>query len=100
MNRKAYAPEWIAQCPKCLFEVDLESIGWTRIGAYSWGKRHRMHCPKCDQTRWMRVLHVDENGKPDQGLAKVLMMVLLMQVVIAAIVLGILVAVGVVPAPW
>jgi uncharacterized membrane protein len=48
----------------------------------------------------MRVLHVDEDGKPDQGLAKALMMVLLMQVVIAAIVLRILVAVGVLPKTW
>lgn len=100
MTRKAYAPGWIARCPRCPFEIDLETLGWTRIGAYSWGKRHRIHCPKCDKTRWMRIVHVDENGKPDQSLAKVLMMVLLMQVGIATVVLGILMSAGVIPAPW
>ena len=48
----------------------------------------------------MHILHVDENGEPDQSLAKVLTMVLLMQVGIATIVLGILMTVGIVPTPW
>lgn len=51
----------------------------------------------------MLVLHVDENGNPDQGLGKVLVMVLLMLAVVAtavvSIVLLILSSVGVIPAP-
>ena len=100
MDTRDYAPRWIARCPRCPIEVDLESLGWTRIGAYSWGKRHRIHCPTCDQKRWMHIVHVDENGNPDQSLGKVLMMVFLLQVVIATMVVGILMAAGVIPALW
>ena len=44
-------------------------------------------------------MHVDENGNPDQSLGKVLMMVFLLQAVIATIVVGILMALGLIPAP-
>ena len=100
MDTKETYPGWVARCPRCSFEVDLKSLGWTRIGAYSWGKRHPIHCPECNQTRWMRIVHVDENGEPDQSLGKVLLMVFSMQAVIAVIVVGILMAVGVIPALW
>lgn len=100
MTREANAPGWIARCPQCSFEIDLKSLGWARIGAYSWGKRHRAHCPNCNQMRWMHILHVDENGKPDQSLVKVLTMVLLILFIIATIILGILISVGVIQAPW
>lgn len=36
----------------------------------------------------MRVFHVDKDGRPDQSLSKVLSMVLVMQAVISAIVIG------------
>ena len=45
-------------------------------------------------------MHVDENGNPDQSLGKVLMMVFLLQVVIVTMVVGILMAAGVIPALW
>jgi hypothetical protein len=48
----------------------------------------------------MRILHVDENGNPDQSFPKVLMMVMLMQAVITIIVVGILIATGVITVFW
>ena len=48
----------------------------------------------------MHIVHVDESGNPDQSLGKVLVMVFLLQAVIAAIVVGILMAVGVIPSLW
>jgi hypothetical protein len=48
----------------------------------------------------MHIVHVDENGNPDQSVGKVLMMVFLLQAVIATIVVGSLMAVGVIPALW
>lgn len=100
MAAKVNAPGWIARCRQCPFEIDLESLGWTRIGAYSWGKRHPIDCPDCGKKRWMRIVHVDEDGNPDQSLGKVLAVIFLMQVIIAAVVIGILMAVGVIPRFW
>ncbi len=100
MVRKGYAPGWIARCPRCAYQVDLESLGWMRIGAYSWGKRRPIYCPECGRKRWMYIVHVDESGNPNQRLGKVLVMVFLLQAVIAAIVVGILMAVGVIPSLW
>ncbi len=88
--KRGYAPGWVARCPVCPYEIDLESLGWTRIGAYSWGKRHSVYCPDCKQKRSMRILHVDELGNPDQSFAKVLSMVLLMQAAIWSLLIGIL----------
>lgn len=59
-----------------------------------------MQCPNCQAKRWMHILHVDENGDPDQSLPKVLAMVILMQATIAVIVVGLLILVGVIPTPW
>lgn len=100
MIRRGYAPGWIARCPRCDYQTDLASLGWVRIGAYSWGKRQRMHCPRCQQARWMKILHLDEQGQPDQSLPKVLLVVLLMQIVIAALVIGLLMVTGIIPIPW
>lgn len=47
MSVKGFAPGWVACCSKCPYEVDLESLGWVRVGAYSWGKRHAIPCPDC-----------------------------------------------------
>jgi hypothetical protein len=69
---KGFAPGWMARCPKCPFEVDLESLGWIRVKAYSWEKRHAMYCPDCEQTQSMRIVHVDEKRNPDQPLGLVL----------------------------
>ena len=87
MSAKGFAPGWVARCPKCPYEVDLESLGWVRVGAYSWGKRHTMHCPDCKCSRWMRIIHVDENGEPDQPFGLVLKKVLTLQLVILAVLL-------------
>lgn len=100
MATENYVPGWVARCPRCPYEVDLKSLGWTRIGAYSWGKRSPIHCPQCDPKRWMRIVHVDADGNPDQSLGKVLMMVFLMQAVIATVVVGILMVAGVIPTLW
>lgn len=64
MSVKGFAPGWVARCPECPYEVDLESLGWVRVNTYSWGKRHIIHCPDCGRPRWMRIIHVDENGQP------------------------------------
>lgn len=90
MSVKGCAPGWVARCSKCPYEVDLESLGWIRIGAYSWGKRHSVHCPDCNRTRWMRILHVDENGEPDQPFGLVLRKVLGLQLLIWCGVLSVL----------
>jgi len=111
MSIKGYAPGWMARCPKCPFEVDLESLAWIRVKAYSWGKRHGMYCPDCEQTRSMRIVHVDEKGNPDQPLGLVLrkvislqlriwMIVLTINALVAMVVLTVLMSLGVVAAPW
>ena len=84
MSAKGFAPGWVARCSKCPYEVDLESLGWVRVNAYSWGKRHRIHCPDCGRSRWMRIIHVDENGEPDQPFGLVLKKVLTLQLLILA----------------
>ena len=91
MSVQASAPGWVARCPECPYEVDLESLGWTRINAYSWGKRHTIHCPQCDQNRWMHIVHVDEHGNPDQPLGLVLRKVLAMQLRIWLFVVALLI---------
>ncbi len=48
----------------------------------------------------MRIVHVDEDGNPDQSLGGALIRVFLLQAVIATIVIGILMAVGIIPIPW
>lgn len=84
MSTTGFAPGWVARCPECSYEVDLESLGWVRMNAYSWGKRHRIHCPDCGRSRWMRIIHVDENGEPDQPFGLVLKKVLTLQLLILA----------------
>ena len=71
--------KWIAQCPKCEQDTDLESIGWVRRGAYSYGKRTSIHCPHCRERSSCRIVHVDRNGQPDQPFSYVLSKVLEMQ---------------------
>ena len=61
-------PGWMARCLKCDYEVDLESLGWVRKGAYSYGKRSMVFCEGCGKNRLMQIIHVDENGEPDQSL--------------------------------
>ncbi len=85
---------WIARCPRCPYEVNLETLGWIRIGACSWGKRKRIYCPECGQSRWMRIVHVDAGGHPDQSFSKALLMVFLMLAAISAIIIAILVGAG------
>ena len=79
MSQTGFAPGWVARCPACPYEVDLASLGWIRIGAYSWGKRTMLPCPDYGRRRCMRVVHVDENGQPDQPLGLVLRKVLALQ---------------------
>lgn len=97
-------PGWYAQCTSCDYESDLESLGWIREGAYSYGKRTRLECPTCGQRRWMRIIHLDENGLPDQSFAKVLSVVLLSQAAIWAVLLLVLyivmVSTGIWKLPW
>lgn len=89
MEESSIAPGWVARCPKCPYEVTLDKLGWRRQGAYSWGKRRWMPCPVCQVTRAMKIVHVDEQGQPDQTLGLVLRKVIGMQMAILAIVLPI-----------
>lgn len=86
-TRKSIYPGWVARCTKCDYEVDLESLGWVRKGAYSYGKRSAVYCPACEKTRFMQIVHVDENGEPDQSFWKVLGIVLGIQAVVWTVVL-------------
>lgn len=82
MSSKGFAPGWVARCPECPYEVDLESLGWVRLNAFSCGKPHSVHCPDCGRTRSMRIVHVDENGHPDQPLGLVLRKMFKLQLLI------------------
>ncbi len=90
-------PGWFARCPDCPYEIDLESLGWIRIGAYSYGKRKMMKCPNCEQLRCMHIIHLDENGNPDQTLPVALLIVLGILVIVFAGVFFLLSWIGVVP---
>lgn len=83
-------PGWVARCQHCDYEIDLESLGWVRRGAYSYGKRSRIYCETCRQHRFMQIVHVDQNGEPDQSLGKVLAVVFGIQAIVWTIVLTIL----------
>lgn len=78
-------PGWMARCQKCDYEADLESLGWVRKGAYSYGKRSMVYCPTCERNCMMQIIHVDENGEPDQSLKKVLTVVLGIQLIVWSI---------------
>lgn len=88
-NRHLY-PGWVARCLNCDYEVDLESLGWIRKGAYSYGKRSMVYCPTCHQNRLMQIIHVDERGEPDQSLRKVLAAVMGIQIIVWTVVGGVL----------
>lgn len=84
---KSIYPGWVARCTTCDYEVDLESLGWVRKGAWSYGKRSAVYCETCEKTRFMQIVHVDENGEPDQPWRKVLLIVLGIQAVVWTVVL-------------
>ncbi len=73
---------WTAKCCGCQQIFDLESLGWIRRGASSWGKRTGIHCPSCGRRRMMTIVHVDRFGRPDQPFSFVLKRVLLIQLVV------------------
>ncbi len=84
---------WTARCTACDGLFDLESLGWKRVGAASWGKRMLMNCPTCECGRMMAIVHLDRYGRPDQPFAYVLRRVLGIQVIVFGVVGTIAVAV-------
>ncbi len=86
--------KWVARCPVCPYEIDLESLGWVPVGAYSWGKRRSIMCPDCGCRRFMRIVHVDAKGNPDQPFGLVLRKTLKLQLVIWGVVLSSLFSLG------
>lgn len=74
--------QWIATCPSCQAVHNLESLGWTRRGAVSYGKRTSIRCPECGTAQMMSIQHVDRYGRPDQPFGFVLRRVLLIQAIV------------------